>query len=818
MFQNITIKTKLIGLTVVSLLILATILTISSVMQVTNKMIENESYKLESIRDSKTNQITKFFNERIGDINVLARSSDIRQLVIDFEKINDKIDIDTKGKYPISNELVKKITKPFEPFFQSYAKDYGYYDVFLINLDGQVVYSQAKESDYGANISTGNLKTSGLGEVFRKANQNNRPTFVDMKPYAPSAGAPAMFLGTPVVKDGEKVAILVFQVSDASINEIMQFRKGYGQSQEDYLVGPDKKMRSDSFLDPKGHSLKASFANPDSGKVNTVASNEALKGNTNTQIVIDYNGNPVLSAYSSLKVGEDLQWAILSEIDEAELLQTPYAIGLQIALISLVLLVVISFITVGLINKGIVKPLREFEVGLLGFFKYINREQNDVNDLNTNSNDEIGNMSRVVNDNIHKTKASIDEDRKVIDDTITVLAEFEQGDLCQRVNTSSSNPALQELTNLLNQMGTNMEKNIDGVLSILEQYSNYNYVNKVETNSIKEHLLRLANGVNSLGDSITGMLVENKQTGLTLDKSSDILLENVEILNSNSNQAAAALEETAAALEEVTSNVSHTTTNVVQMAKYASEVTASAQHGQELANQTTKAMDEINDEVTSISEAITVIDQIAFQTNILSLNAAVEAATAGEAGKGFAVVAQEVRNLAARSADAANEIKALVEKANDKANSGKDIADKMIAGYTGLNESITKTIDLISDVETASKEQQAGIVQINDAVNSLDRQTQENANIASQTQEVAMETDIISKEVLNSVNEKDFIGKDAVKAKSTPHKELQKQTATPKVENKSAAIPTAPKAVKTAPATNITPITSSTNDDEWASF
>ena len=106
------------------------------------------------------------------------------------------------------------------------------------------------------------------------------------------------------------------------------------------------------------------------------------------------------------------------------------------------------------------------------------------------------------------------------------------------------------------------------------------------------------------------------------------------------------------------------------------------------------AMDEINKEVSSINEAIEVIDQIAFQTNILSLNAAVEAATAGEAGKGFAVVAQEVRNLASRSAEAAKEIKNIVEIATSKANEGKGIANSMKDGYTELNKKINETLAL----------------------------------------------------------------------------------------------------------------------------
>ena len=201
------------------------------------------------------------------------------------------------------------------------------------------------------------------------------------------------------------------------------------------------------------------------------------------------------------------------------------------------------------------------------------------------------------------------------------------------------------------------------------------------------------------------------------------------------------------------------------MAKYSNEIIKASASGEALANETTNAMGEINSKVNMVNDAISVIDQIAFQTNILSLNAAVEAATAGEAGKGFAVVAQEVRNLASRSAEAAREIKDIVELATKKANEGKEIANSMIEGYKELNSNVSQTINLITDIQNSSKEQLLGIEQINDVVNNLDRQTQQNAQIASQTNEIAKLTDSIAKVIVDDTNSKEFYGKDSVKSR-----------------------------------------------------
>jgi methyl-accepting chemotaxis protein len=372
-----------------------------------------------------------------------------------------------------------------------------------------------------------------------------------------------------------------------------------------------------------------------------------------------------------------------------------------------------------------------------------------------------GKVTRVV-----KFAQDITEAKKVIDAVKKAIELAKTGIMKQTITESTKNEGIEELKNGVNDLFEIVSTKVDGDLNKISEalsfYQELDFRHRITGNNLGE----VSQGLNNFANVVNDMLVENKANGLTLDKGSNLLLANVDKLNISSNEAASSLEETAAALEEITSNIRNNTQNIQKMATYSNSVTKSAQDGEKLASQTTVAMDDINIQVRAITDAISIIDQIAFQTNILSLNAAVEAATAGEAGKGFAVVAAEVRNLASRSAEAAKEIKSIVENATSKANHGKQIANNMIEGYKELNQNITNTINLISDIEMSSKEQLMGIEQINDAVNQLDQQTQQNAAVASQTHDVAVMTDNIAKLIVSSANEKEFIGKNDVKAKN----------------------------------------------------
>ena len=431
-------------------------------------------------------------------------------------------------------------------------------------------------------------------------------------------------------------------------------------------------------------------------------------------------------------------------------------IVIKTLILSLSISFVISFLFIFISNKVIITPILKFQDGLLEFFKFINKEVKEARPIEVNVNDEIGKMSLVVNENILKTQKLLQQDANLIENVKEIVQSVNKGFLDKRVSQDSESESLNELKNLINDMLKNLQSligtNINDLSKVLESYSSYDFTKQLDSSTSG----KIGNEIMELNTMITKMLNQNNNDGLILENSSEELSTNVGIISQNATSQAASLEETAASIEEITSNIQHTNDKAQEMLRISFDTKKSAQLGKDLATKTVVSMDEINEQVNAIKEAIIMIDQIAFQTNILSLNAAVEAATAGEAGRGFAVVAAEVRNLASRSAEVARDIKTLVENATVKANEGKGISTSMIEGFSELENKINLTNTLIDDVTNAAKEQTIGMTQIAEAVNQLDKFTQQNASIADKTNEIARKTNNIAQDVVNVVREYKF--------------------------------------------------------------
>ena len=279
----------------------------------------------------------------------------------------DVVDVGDGVRWAIISEIEVAeafcpVDKQGDEYFAKYAKLNGYEDLFLFNPDGYCFYTVAKKADYQSNFINGEFSDSGLGKLVKKVIDTQQFGFADFEPYAPSEGAPAAFIAQPVVHE-EKIEVVVgLQLSLTAINSVMQQRQGMGETGETYLVGPDKLMRSDSYFDPVNHSVKAAFANPEKGRLDTEASREALAGITDQRILLDHSGNRVLSAYTPVKVG-NTKWALIAEIKEDEAFASVKTLKWLIGLVAIIGIAAIIGVAL-LVTRSISKPINRIIGGL----------------------------------------------------------------------------------------------------------------------------------------------------------------------------------------------------------------------------------------------------------------------------------------------------------------------------------------------------------------------------------------------------------------------------------------------------------------------
>jgi methyl-accepting chemotaxis protein len=390
---------------------------------------------------------------------------------------------------------------------------------------------------------------------------------------------------------------------------------------------------------------------------------------------------------------------------------------------------------------------------------------NDINELSVHSNVKNQNLLKV-SQKIEKIAKKIqkeqDEDLQVFGEIMLVCEKLSDGYTDDIIALKTSDDKVNYISYSINQAIKNISSSINEVLKVLGQYEQNDYRSSVNVELFRGGQLRkLLEGINSLQSGITTRVLQAYKIGLTMEHQSNILQEEVNKLSESTAHQAAAIEETAAAIEQVTASINANTQATIDMQDAGKLLQNSAKKSITLANNTSMAMDNIDKSTQDVYNAITIISQIAFQTNILSLNAAVEAATAGEAGKGFAVVAGEVRNLANRSAEAARTIEALMDELRSQTEQGKVSSDAMDKEFAILNDNITTTTSSIERIVAASKEQKSAIAQINMNIQNIDQATQRNANATQKVNQIAIQTHNVANTLAASNKDVNFDGKAA---------------------------------------------------------
>jgi methyl-accepting chemotaxis protein len=573
----------------------------------------------------------------------------------------------------------------FHPFFRELLQNGGYYDVFLFNLDGDIIYSYAKEPDFATNVVTGPYRESGLGSAFRAARDGSpgQVHFADFAIYQPRGETPAAFMAAPVRNaEGIVVGIYAVQLPTSQIELIVNRPLGLGTSGEMYIAGPDDRTRSTSRFEG-GHlplhdvsalvHLNSDTTDPDSFMTE----------------VTGISGKRVIAQVADLDVMGQT-WQIVGELDIAEVMLPVIAMRNKLALFSGIVMAVAAGLGY-LTARSVVRPLERLRNGM---GRVANRDYAFVV-ADTDRDDELGVLANALVDFRDKLSASdaAEEDRKKV--------QAEQARVVEELTKGMIALADGDLTAMIH-------KPFDPSYEQL----------RIDYN-------RTVANLNATVGSVVNSAVGIRERALEMSSASDDLSRRTE------NQAAT-LEQTAAALDELTASVR----SAAEGAREVETIVANAQHdanaSEPVVQKAVAAMTAIEKSSNEISQIVGVIDDIAFQTNLLALNAGVEAARAGDAGRGFAVVASEVRALAQRSSEAAKQIKSLIAGSSDQVASGVGLVGQAGEVLTRIAKHIGHISGLISEIASGAAEQSTGLAEINIGVTQLDKVTQQNAAMVEQ--------------------------------------------------------------------------------------
>jgi len=757
MFKNTSIRLKLIGAVFFCLVLLSFIITFVTVSKSFQSATEMKLAQMDSVKEAKKNHVEDYFSQLASLITSTAAGTQMKEAFEDFNRtfytieeetgilyefiqedteehyakqyldlvnydvpgsprrraVTDYIPENTNARaaqylYIVNNpeEIGEKnnMIRPlgfycaytdvhdrFHPEFNLMLKEFSLYDIFLINPDGDLVYSVFKKKDYATNLFNGPYADTGLGDAFQKGIKLKEGEMYinDFKPYEPSYNHPAAFISSPVYRNGVLLGVLIFQMPITKIDNVMSFggkykEAGLGETGDSYIVGSDFTMRSNNrFMDSNNDPLVKKLgtvigfvsAESDSARM-------ALKGESGSHISTNYAGKKVLSSFSPLHI-PGLNWAILVEMDDAEALKDARSLRITLTVIGCAITAGFVLIMLFFINSIVLKPLKlvtariqELVSGDADLTKRI-----DIGGSTNGSDNEIMILTGYINTFVGMVQ------------TIVTDVKDKSGEL----NSGSSE--------------------ITGIAA-----------------GLSESLVRQSGRIGEIASAMEEMSV-----------TSGIVLENVKEALTKADSAADITRDGMSSLKEVVSSIQQIRDDVNDLAKIITGLGESS---------------------SQIGDILNVISDIADQTNLLALNAAIEAARAGEAGRGFAVVADEVRKLAERTQSATTEIGSIISLLQTESGSAaKQMqhaertvgeGEKVIEKANGLFVEIVSAVEDIhtanTNIESTVNEQNSAVQSVTESIHKISADVENSSSDTGSVSESLHGLSRLAEEMNDSVN------------------------------------------------------------------
>lgn len=714
--DNIKISRKLPSLIVLCAILSTSVIGALSYIDARDAVVDGQKQKLSALNETRKNQLAGYLGSIEEDLRVVASNpytlealnafefgwqeislkgdptESLQELYID--KNSNALGEKEKLDFADDGSLYSQAHAKYHPWFRSFLRTRDYYDIFLFDVRGNLVYTVFKEPDFATNLSTGKWKDSDLGNAFRAARQSGKAGeefFFDFKPYAPSNGVPASFISTPIIgTDGQLKGVLAFQMPISRINALMQATAGMGETGETYIVGQDAMMRSDSRLSKESTILKT--------KVEGDAVKAALSGQSGIDILTDYRGISVVSAYAPFEF-LGTKWAILAEIDEAEIMIPVLKMRDRILTIALVLVVVIVLIGI-FFARMITKPISV----ITGAMEVLAKGDTSIDVPESDRKDEIGDMAKALE--VFKTNR-IEADRLASEQKKEQEKQLERAQNVEML-TENFETTVADLVNGLSAASAELISTAESMTGIAQRTTEQSALMSAASEATEQNIQTVASAAEELSASIRELsqqVSKTSQAANTATVDVDAASQQIgELL-----QAAEKIGNVVKLIQDIAGQTNLLALNATIESARAGEAgkgfAVVANEVKTLANETSKATEQIGEEVQVVQDqirnAVEAVRNIEEKINNVNISASAIAAAIEEQN----AATEEISRNTQTSASNMQELNGNVANVDEAAQTTGSAASDVLNAASELSrqtESLkNKVADFIQQVKEA---------------------------------------------------------------------------------------------------------------------